>query len=400
MSRQLVQKERLQRFVLERFMHGKKPSQIVYEVSKAFSGLKISRPTVHNLVRSAASNPKFLLLVPPRHFELTKQMNQMFIDGCPEDVMSSNEDLKNTCNDQSYIRVVEVPYELPVNTNHEQPDEQSSAWSLAAKRVGDAGADLVIDLIRTVAKDKKGEIHIGVGVGRTVSRMMKRLATLVQADGALPRLVMHALSPLFGLFEKDPMPPSLIRKMHASSVHWYETPLVRASEYAQIRTKPWGKQATENRNKIDIIVSSLASSDDEHGYLYQFMKMFNIESLDYLQKRNWAGDLHFRGYSPEAPIEMSDNMLKPVTLFDLSELVGFAAQERKYSVLLCGPCVSCRKPKTRALLPLLQNKSLRTWNHLVMDEITCKDVLRILPQREARRRSYPMRVPGSSGWQG
>jgi hypothetical protein len=47
----------------------------------------------------------------------------------------------------------------------------------------------------------------------------------------------------------------------------------------------------------------------------------------------------------------------------------------KYVVLVAGPCGECGKTKEDALIPLLEEPSLKIWSHLVTDAQTADRLL-------------------------
>ena len=97
-----------------------------------------------------------------------------------------------------------------------------------------------------------------------------------------------------------------------------------------------------------------------------------------------------------------------LTLFELDELVQFAARPNKYVVLVSGPCRGCEASRARALEPLLENESLRVWTNIVTDTETCEKLLEdcAAQQNEEaeesfedkyRRLVHPVRAKKSNG---
>ena len=60
-------------------------------------------------------------------------------------------------------------------------------------------------------------------------------------------------------------------------------------------------------------------------------------------------------------------------MFDWPDLQKFAADDEHYMVLCAAPCRLCDKPKTAAIVPLLEH--IRVWTHLVTDRVTAQQLL-------------------------
>ena len=88
------------------------------------------------------------------------------------------------------------------------------------------------------------------------------------------------------------------------------------------------------------------------------------------------GDVMYRPFNARGPITRSTG-IRAVTLFELDELVEFAAQRDKAVVLVAGPCgnAKCGRSRSDALLPLLEEPSLDVWSHLVTDDVTAVNCL-------------------------
>jgi hypothetical protein len=66
-----------------------------------------------------------------------------------------------------------------------------------------------------------------------------------------------------------------------------------------------------------------------------------------------------------------------VSLVEIPDLVEIAADPsgNRHVFLVVGPCSDCGRRRTDALKPLLVNRSLRVFNHLVTDVTTARQVL-------------------------
>jgi DNA-binding transcriptional regulator LsrR (DeoR family) len=154
----------------------------------------------------------------------------------------------------------------------------------------------------------------------------------------------------------------------------FAAPLLDANRYDELKSQKLATKAFAESNAIDIVVTSLASSEDEHGYLYRYLDNYDgRDALDRLAGRGWLGDLQLRPYDENGSLAITEGA-KPVTLFELEDLVALAHKPAKHVVLLCSPCGHCNKPKTRALLPLMRQSNLHAWNHLVLDAGTAREL--------------------------
>ena len=332
-------------------------------LQKTYNRPDLSREKIYPLFREAVRR-KILLLQPP-----------------VEQVMSSRL--------ESHYQLGDHPGKISV-VNVSGPSASSQVTSYAA--------DQIIYLIDSVFESKKKKaraegkdpnqvkVHLGMGAGLATMLVAKRLANRVAVGEEAPNLVLHAIS-TGGFFIAEPHKAPITYfsyfddiRSKVEYVALFSETVVRTSEYEKVRTNPGLRRCFERRNEIDIIVTSLANADHEHGLLGQYLAWLIQEGLlgsDVLDKMNeagWVGDVQFRPYSKEGKLD-EVCPVRAVALFELEDLVEMAKLPDKYVILVGGPCGECGKLKTEALRPLLANEKLRLWTHLITDIRTANELL-------------------------
>jgi hypothetical protein len=267
----------------------------------------------------------------------------------------------------------------------------------AAQHVTSAAADLIMGLIDRVWKEKKEKfpnnpelqaVHLGMGAGYAAMLVAKRLAAKIHSGEDVPQLVLHAISS-GGFLPHEPhkapstyftyFDPSLTNIKY---VALFSSTVVDHDDYENLKTNPGIRFSFEQKDDIDIIVTSLAAADHEHGLLVQYLthlvdqKLLPPNLLEKMRNAGWVGDVQFRPYSVDGSLT-DISPVRAVTLFELNELVELAKNPNngKYVVLVAGPCGECGKTKKHALKPLIANENLRLWTHLVTDAKTARELL-------------------------
>jgi DNA-binding transcriptional regulator LsrR (DeoR family) len=138
----------------------------------------------------------------------------------------------------------------------------------------------------------------------------------------------------------------------------------------------------KKRDEIDIIFTSLASADDEHGLFRQYFEYLRDENLvpsvfESLQNQGWVGDILFQPFSETGAL--TPKPYRAVALFTFDELAAFSRRPGKHVVVIGGPCGKCGAPKTNALRPLLANPDARLWTRLIIDRDTALGLLDAAP---------------------
>ena len=268
----------------------------------------------------------------------------------------------------------------------------------AAQHITFVAADQIVELIERVWKEKKERfpddpekqaVHLGMGAGYATMLVARRLASSIRPGGEFPLIVCHAISS-GGFLPNEPhkcpstyfshFDPALI---DVKFVALFSATVVSNSDYENQKSNPTIRYSFEQRDEIDIIVTSLASADHEHGLLVQYLthlvdqRLMSRAVLSRMFEAGWIGDVQFRPYSADGPLPENVCPVRAVTLFELDDLVEIAKDRSngKYVVLIAGPCGECGETKKSALRPLLANEKLRLWTHLIIDAKTAKELL-------------------------
>jgi hypothetical protein len=261
----------------------------------------------------------------------------------------------------------------------------NSIGALAAENVPSGAAKLVLGLLKEVASARPGKnVHIGIGIGWSTMRFCRQLGALLRDDVEAPALSVHALATSYSFWSPLETPIASFTYLAnayrppVEFVGLFAQPFEKSEHYQKLLERKEVKAALERRDEIDIVVTSLASGDGgecEHGYLCKHLLEYGPENgIEALQQQGWIGDVQLRPYSARGPLAIQHGHIKPVTLFELDELAAHVARG-KYVVLLCSPCGRCYRSKAAAVMPLLEEPSLRVWSHLVIDYGTAYHVI-------------------------
>ena len=268
----------------------------------------------------------------------------------------------------------------------------------AAQHVTSVAADQIVELIDRVWKEKKEQypnepekqaVHIGMGAGFATMLVARRLAYKIRSGAEVPPIVLHAISSGGFLPHEPHKSPSTYFSyfdpalMDVKFVALFSATVVSNHDYENQKANPAIRYSFEKRGEIDIIVTSLAAAKHKHGLLEQYLthlieqRLIARSVLTQMLEAGWIGDVQFRPYSAHGPLPENICPVRAVTLFELNELVEIAKDRTngKYVVLVAGPCGECGETKKHALLPLLANKDLRLWTHLIVDAKTAKELL-------------------------
>ncbi len=348
-ERKLQQRERdrliydaVKRFLADE--EGLSVGKIAKKLTKDYQ-VPISREQVYRFLRQATQR-KVLRLAAPRDDELRNDLS--FFPN------------------RGQIEVLNVPRENAPNS------------------VAEAGAQLVLELILdTYARNNGNRVHLGLGIGWFSFQLAVNLGVLLRNLREAPPLALHALSSAWSPESPYETPISCFRSIEEAVLDVefhgiWSMPFVPCEDYAQAIQATQVVGAFKNREHVDIVVTSLGVGGKvscKHGYLHRYLKDFDSPgSEEALTERGWRGDVHLRPFSDEGPMEF-ERGLKPVTLFEIADLVQLARKPGKHVVLLGAPCGRCGMSKSAALLPLLRIPELHVWTHLLMDCTTAKEVV-------------------------
>lgn len=349
-----TQREIVMAAALERLVHGLSPEDIAAEIHAA-TGIDVSREAIYPLLKEGRKRG-MLFYCPPQEKVLSDALRSFPCKG--------------------EIEVV------------------NSFGRYAQDSVAEYGAKRAVDLIDQIAtgRQRKGEepvVHLAFGVGRMAHNTVRFIAARMQArlgtGQIVPRLVVHAMSPSYSWLSPLDSPQSACGDLFRAVpdlefVNLAAQQFVDAEAYGELKRDRATEEAFARAGEIDIVITSLADREDEHGYLRGFLQTFGAESLEHLEAANWRGDVHLCPYSATGPLEIERGP-KPVTLFQYRDLVELAARPDKYVIMLCAPCGYCDRNKSAAMLPTLSEPSLRCWSHLVLDRATALDLRKRLGVR-------------------
>jgi DNA-binding transcriptional regulator LsrR (DeoR family) len=263
----------------------------------------------------------------------------------------------------------------------------SQGFEVSLEHVAIAGAETALRVIKDLAErttNAAAAVHVGFGAGSTMMLVARYLAERLRAEVTPPRVVLHALTSGFSVVEPANAPVAFFNLFHGipgvSYRGLFAPAFVAEPEWEKTLENVGVRESVEEKDKLQVVITSLASRKDEHGELNRFMAA-NAELgsrarhvLDDQQGR--VGDVMYRPFSERGPITHKTD-IRAVTLFELQELVRFAAETSKAVILVAGPCGApeCRRSRSDALLPLLQEPSLDVWSHLVTDDVTAVNCL-------------------------
>jgi DNA-binding transcriptional regulator LsrR (DeoR family) len=237
------------------------------------------------------------------------------------------------------------------------------------------------------------EIHIGFAGGRTLRKVAKRFAELLQEPSPSnpQRIVIHAMVAAFNEddFEADPN----------NFVTYFEqdrTPvrvgLIRMPAPGIVETKLWQtlrefeaiRQVYADAAKLHIIVSSGGTWDDEHSTLATYMRQIERHDVEQLKMMGVVGDLLWQPLSQEGPIDIVPERFRfrANTLMELRDMPGFISRGGRV-LLVLGACGECEQPKG-TLLDVILGTEPTLVTDLVTDSPTVNNLLNL--QRQANRK--------------
>ena len=252
--------------------------------------------------------------------------------------------------------------------------------------ISNGSIDAVAARAAAVVREKmlaldKPTVGLGFGAGGTTSEVARHLENeLFGAGDPLPDISFHALTTSFDVTKPSHDPTAFFTRFEKYGpgvrfVGLLAPPLIEVEKYGPCRTEPIIDKAVEQREAIDIIITSLAHFEDEHSQLKQLTQMKGAIDRTSLTSRKVVGDLMYCPYSAKEPIHYKKGK-RVMTLFELEELRAFAATPGKEVILVCGPCPGCGKTRHEALRPLLAQSELRVFTHIVTDLETSRALLR------------------------
>jgi len=249
-----------------------------------------------------------------------------------------------------------------------------------------AAVDVVLGLIDEHAEknrddpEKGGRVHLGLGAGRTNMLFAQLLAQALREKRRkpLPPLAFHALTSGFDAGAPEKAPDAFFGYFQniqpdLRMIGLFGPPLVKASEFKKARQRQITRDSFDQRDKIDIVVTALASYTDPHGDLKRLVELASVGSKE-MDVRAVVGDVQYCPFDAEKPVKIRSG-LRAMTLFEIDELVERVAAQSMDVVLVSGPCRVCDESRYKALTPLVKSPKLKMWSHIVTDLTTAEKVL-------------------------
>jgi DNA-binding transcriptional regulator LsrR (DeoR family) len=331
--------------VCNRFLAGERFAKIREGVNKDY-GQKFSREDMYPLIHEAVRR-NYFLFIPPAQEGVGKRIAEMF--GQSED----------------RIHVVNARGEA------------------SRDMVSSCAAKLMLKLIRQIGEHKQ-PVRIGLGGGGTIMRVSQFLASGLRSAVGLPTLGLHALSSGFDVRRPQSAPVSFFGYFNEVAtkieyVGFFGPALAgNSGDYTRIRNQAGVRESFEFADEMDIVITSLASADDEHGELNQLLDTVETQDkkgIRELRKVERVGDILYRPFTETGPVQHTSTKARAISLFEIRDLVEMSKKVHKHVVLVAGSCGICHKPKGRALRPLLERPKMKVWTHIVTNMDTAQQLL-------------------------
>lgn len=262
----------------------------------------------------------------------------------------------------------------------------------------DVSFHLATDLMKEVrtlvrSENRKSELHLGFAGGSALRKAARHFAEMLREPHEdLPRrIVFHAMVAGFNFRETPADPNSFFGyfagepalQVETSFVGLHAPGLAPTNKIPMLRSLDYIREAYERAREIDIVVTSAGGHWQQgHSLLYEMYKRGSPQSLAQLTKLKCLGDMMWRPFGPEGPLEVATEV-RAMTLLELSELPGMV-RNRKRVFLLLGPCGSCGGPKTEVLRAVLHHTP-QLITHLVADSRSVRDLMGGTPVPGVRR---------------
>jgi hypothetical protein len=373
------------------FLSGSKAGAVAKTVNDQLAKLqcedRVTRQQIYGLLNDARQRGIFRVRA-PWHETLAQTIADLY--GLDRDAIIVSEAAGERTSDHLAEEAARLVVQLIREVGKRKEREQDRREARGPKRTPDE-------------KKKRAQVHIGLGAGFTTLNIARYLAHELRSLRDHPDLVLHALSPGFQVDRPSTSPLGFFGLFddfgdRVTYVGLFCSSGVAAESYDDEISAYPASEAFGRKKEIDIIITSLASAEDDHGNLNQFLlaqkgkKGKKGEDVGRLQRAGWIGDLQYRPFSATGDITQVQSK-KTVTLFELDQLRRFAADPNKHVVLVSGPCVDCKKTREAPMEVLLSVADLKVWTHLIMD-VSTGEKLAELARKKNRRRGGGVEPPG------
>lgn len=325
--------------VCEKFLSGKKYSEIAQIINQERNA-KLTREAIYPIIQRAIDDG-LIKYVPPIESDLTVQLLDKY-------------DWLSKCKVVHTANFSDIAYH---------------------------GAQTLIALLENMRKHDKQEVHVGFAGGHAMRNLVNIFSELIKrSDSSIPsRLVLHALVAGFDTFDPTTDPNTFFTLFHSSNpsglqikfVGLHAPPIVETDEYDKLKSLPGIKEAYDESNKIDIIVTSATNWGDEHSTFRKYMEKSPSCSKT-LEEQKCIGDILWQPLAEKEPITTRTER-RSMTLFELDQIAKLR-QNGKYILLVLGPCAYCGSTKSEILSAILNQKE-ELITHLVADSHSVREVL-------------------------
>ena len=329
------------------FNEGRSVAEIKDLLHETFQ-IQLTRNAIYPQLRKAETEG-IIRLIPPLRQELSQQIGERY-DVNPE-------------------RVHVVGAEMPAS-EHAVPA---------------MAAEMVLEHIRTLGRGGKNTVVLGLGPGRATLELCRRLGKMLEAETHVPNLRLVAItagaparSPEYassGFFNLFP------HEIATERIGLFAESLVQAGSFDFVKTHVGVREAFEEKDNVDIVVTAMGSFSDRHDLLRRaLIDSTGKENVFPSYARTWLGNVQYRPFTADGPVIEEDDQLRAVTLFELEDFVDMATRRDKLVVLMarqCGRCVldeSANITRVDALRPLLRSPKLRVWSELIVDQVTARQL--------------------------
>jgi hypothetical protein len=247
-------------------------------------------------------------------------------------------------------------------------------------RVAAFAADKALAALLRYSKARGGKpVGLGLGPGRATLDFCRFLSAALKhlAQDLRLRLVAITAGCPARLLENAPISfLNLFPERHVESkLGLFAETLVPARDFPDLPGHTGVKEAFGAKDDIDVIVTAMGDFDDPHDLLRVFLED-SKQDLAKLRRRGWLGNVQYRPFTADGPVQEEPDDLRAVTVFELADLVERARHRSKEVILMARQCGRCRRPRTAALRALLKNDTLHVFSRLVLDRATATELLK------------------------
>jgi len=232
----------------------------------------------------------------------------------------------------------------------------------------------------------ESEIHIGFAGGRTLRRVAQSFAEVLRDPPVeFPKkFVFHALVAGWNVADPTNDPNAFFANFTGDSRIAVETAfvglhgpgIVESDCYDMIRGISCTRKAFDERDKIQVLVTSAGRWSCGHSALYNLFDEYCKETLGRLKGLEIVGDMMWCPLGIDGPIDFQkiNAKFRTLVLMEIAELHKFIRKGGRV-LLVLGPCSGCREPKSEILEAILDLGSRqRLATHLVCDSRTARQL--------------------------